>query len=63
MITSMPRPEADCAYCNMRPGVRCAETTPTSNGISNSAKAFAASDITDQSLSLPMIRPTRALTF
>ena len=59
MITSMPRPAALCAYSNMRPGVRCAETTPTSNGTSNSASACAASSITDQSLSLPMITPTR----
>src|SRR6478735_6875812 len=43
----------------MRPGVRCADTTPTSNGTSNSASACAASSITDQSLSLPMITPTR----
>src|ERR1700761_6133424 len=43
----------------MRSGVRCAETTPTSNGTSNSASAWAASSITDQSLSLPMITPTR----
>src|SRR6201991_2739330 len=43
----------------MRAGVRCADTTPTSNGTSNSASACAASSITDQSLSLPMITPTR----
>jgi hypothetical protein len=45
----------------MRPGVRCADTTPTSNGTSNSASAVAASSMTDQSLSLPMITPTRAV--
>src|SRR6201991_3519879 len=45
----------------MRPGVRCAEATPTSIGTSNSASACAASSITDQSLSLPMITPTRGL--
>src|SRR3954447_7097402 len=44
----------------MRSGVRCADTTPTSNGMSNSASAWAAASITGQSLSLPMIRPTRA---
>src|SRR6185369_14864887 len=44
----------------MRPGVRCADTTPTSNGTSNSANAVTASSITDQSLSLPMMTPTRA---
>src|SRR6478609_12146777 len=44
----------------MRSGVRCAETTPTSNGMSNSASACAAASITGQSLSLPMIRPTLA---
>src|ERR1700739_3047364 len=43
----------------MRSGVRCAETTPTSNGMSNSASACAAASITGQSLSLPMISPTR----
>src|SRR6476659_2798289 len=43
----------------MRPGGRCAEITPTSNGTSNSASAVAASSITDQSLSLPMMTPTR----
>src|ERR1700688_3864961 len=43
----------------MRSGVRCAETTPTSNGTSNSASAWAAASITGQSLSLPMINPTR----
>src|ERR1700694_3145965 len=42
----------------MPPGVRCAETTPTSNGTSNSASACAAACMTDQSLSLPMITPT-----
>src|SRR3954471_22372078 len=44
----------------MRSGVRCADTTPTSNGMSNSASAWAAASITGQSLSLPMISPTRA---
>src|SRR6188472_2855985 len=43
----------------MRSGVRCADTTPTSNGMSNSANACAAASITGQSLSLPMISPTR----
>src|SRR5882757_7625356 len=42
----------------MRAGVRCADTTPTSNGTSNSASAVTASSITDQSLSLPMMTPT-----
>src|SRR5262245_28335621 len=45
----------------MRWGVRCAETTPTSNRISNSAKAIAAASMVGQSESLPMIRPTCAL--
>src|SRR5690349_3686678 len=44
----------------MRSGVRWADTTPTSNGISNSASAWAAASITGQSLSLPMISPTLA---
>src|SRR3954447_4072058 len=43
----------------MRSGVRCADTTPTSNGMSNSASACAAASITGQSLSLPMISPIR----
>src|SRR5690349_18737297 len=44
----------------MRSGVRCADTTPTSKGMSNSANACAAASITGQSLSLPMISPTLA---
>src|SRR6185312_16129631 len=47
----------------MRSGVRCAETTPTSKGTSNSASAWAAASITGQSLSLPMIKPTRGPSF
>ncbi len=52
----------------MRCGVRCAEYTPTSYGTSNSASAWAAASMTDQSESLPMITPTtgsdmRALSF
>src|SRR5690348_10365015 len=42
----------------MPTGVRCAETTRTSCGTSNSASASAAALITDQSESLPMITPT-----
>src|SRR6185437_6792681 len=42
----------------MPSGVRCADTTRTSNGTSNSASVAAASDITVKSESLPMITPT-----
>src|SRR5688500_14758739 len=42
----------------MRCGVRCAETTFTSQATSNSASASAAARITGQSESLPMITPT-----
>src|SRR5664279_6127093 len=42
----------------MSSGVRCAETTCASCGTSNSPRAAAAADITDQSESLPMITPT-----
>src|SRR5690606_18294146 len=42
----------------MRCGVRCAETTPTSNRTPNSASASAAASMVGQSESLPMIRPT-----
>ena len=59
MITSIPRPAADFAYSSIRSGVRWAETTPTSKATSNSASACAASSMTAQSLSLPMITPTR----
>src|SRR6476469_6427081 len=46
----------------MRCGVRCADTTLTSYGTSNSVSASAAAFMTGQSESLPMITPTSGLT-
>src|SRR4051812_25511199 len=45
----------------MRCGVRCADTTLTSYGTSNSVSASAAAFMTGQSESLPMITPTNGL--
>src|SRR5436190_9548289 len=45
----------------MRSGVRCAETTVTSWGISNCFKISDAACMMPRSLSLPMMMPTRGL--
>src|SRR5215212_12045176 len=45
----------------MASGIRCAETTSAAYGTSNSSSAVAAADITGQSESEPITRPTRAV--
>jgi hypothetical protein len=56
--TSSPRPTALPAYSNRRSGVRCADTTRTSNGTPSSVSAAVACDIVDQSERDPMMTPT-----
>ena len=57
-ITRSPRPAAAAPYSSISRGVRCAETTRTSCGTSNSASACAAGSIVGQSESLPITTPT-----
>src|SRR5579872_5027355 len=58
IMTFRPRPAASHAYLTMRCGVRWAETTVSSKGISNSSSISAAAFMIVRSLSLPMITPT-----
>ena len=61
IITSNPRPAAPEAHSKSRSGVRWAEMTRTSQGISNSANCVAACCIVSQSDWLPMMTPTKGL--
>jgi len=56
-----PLPWAALAYANIFSGVRCADTTPTSNGIPNSAKTSTVGSTVTQSESDPIIKPTSAV--
>ena len=58
MIAASPRLAADAAYSNISSGMRCAETTRTSHGISSSSSVSRALDIVSQSDRLPMMIPT-----
>ena len=58
MITRSPRATAVFAYSYIASGVRCADTTRTSAGTSNSRRTSTAPCMTVRSESLPMITPT-----
>ena len=58
MSTSRPRPTAPPAYSYSKSGVRCAETTRTSKGISSAVSVSVACIIVDQSERDPMMTPT-----
>src|SRR5688572_2563734 len=62
MITSSPRSRAVAAYSNSRSGVRCAETTRTSNGTPRRSSVSAADLSVSQSDDEPMMMPTSAFT-
>lgn len=59
MIALSPRPAACSPYAIISRGIRCADTTSTSYGISNSSSAWAAASMTGQSESEPMTTPMR----
>src|SRR6185312_527826 len=61
MMTLRPRSAAWMAYCTIRNGVRCAETTVSSKGIPNSSSISEAAFMIWRSLSLPMMIPTSGL--
>jgi hypothetical protein len=63
MSTLRPRAAAVCPYSSIRCGVRWAETTRTSAGTPNSARASAAARIVLRSESLPMTTPTTGAPF
>ena len=58
MMLRRPRGAAALPHAIIRSGVRCAETTSTSQGTPNSASTAAASLMTDQSESEPMTTAT-----
>ena len=58
MITSRPRSRAVAQYSNSRSGVRCADTTCTSCGMSSNSSRSAAPDMVSQSDREPMMIPT-----
>src|ERR1700722_10578039 len=58
IIAVNPRCDADAAYSNISSGMRCADTTRTSQGIASSSSVSRAADIVSQSERLPMMIPT-----
>ena len=58
MTTRRPRSSAERPYSSISSGIRCAETTSTSQATPSSSRAVTAASMTGQSESEPMTTPT-----